>query len=129
MALRSLAIVDDSEAELLLARIALRRSRLACQLHALQGGGAFHGFVADLEPSDAPEVVLLDVNMPGETGFDVLARTRGDPVWTESTRFIMFTNSDNPADRRRAGELGAGYQVKPLSLEAYVAWFDTFDRS
>jgi DNA-binding response OmpR family regulator len=61
------------------------------------------------------DLLLLDVMMPGLTGFDVLARLREDPV-TRSLPIIMLTAKAQESDAERGYSLGANdYVVKPFS--------------
>jgi putative two-component system response regulator len=59
------------------------------------------------------EVVLCDMQMPGESGMDLLrqiANERGD------TAIVMVTGKDDPEIARQAIDLGAyGYVVKPFT--------------
>ena len=65
-----------------------------------------------------PDVVVLDINVPVRTGFEVL----GEIKTHERLRMIpvvMFSNSDRPEDVQQAYRLGAAaYIVKPRELEA-----------
>ncbi|GAB3764852.1 response regulator [Spirosoma pomorum] len=65
-----------------------------------------------------PKLVLMDLNMPGISGFEVIQQARQ----TESTRFlpiIAFSTSDNPNDIRAAYEAGINaYVVKPGGYQA-----------
>lgn len=62
---------------------------------------------------DAPELVLLDVNMPNMNGMDVLQQLRPDQ--RESVPFLLFSARSSVADRERGLELGAtDYITKPF---------------
>jgi DNA-binding response OmpR family regulator len=77
-------------------------------LSALDKARAFH-----------PDVVLLDVMLPGINGFEVCQRLRSDmpDVW-----IIMLTIREHEADRVRGLESGADdYVTKPFSLRELVA--------
>ena len=52
-----------------------------------------------------PDVVTLDLRMPGGSGFDVLRDLRGE---SPAPFVIMLTNFASPEYERRATELGAG---------------------
>ena len=59
------------------------------------------------------DCVLLDLHMPGMTGFDVLARLRGQPA---PPPVIVITAHDDPAFVQKAIELNAfECQLKPLT--------------
>ncbi|MBM3779330.1 MAG: response regulator [Acidimicrobiia bacterium] len=60
----------------------------------------------------APTVILLDVVIPGTSGFDVLARLRSDPA-TAIVPVIMLSTTEDPAVKSRAFAEGANdYLVK-----------------
>lgn len=60
-----------------------------------------------------PDLLLLDINLPQMSGFDVLAALKKRPEWRRLPA-VMFSNSSHPADVQRARELGAqAYVVKP----------------
>jgi CheY-like chemotaxis protein len=61
-----------------------------------------------------PDVVLLDVMMPGMNGYAVLERLRSDPA-TESIPVVMLTALAQGGNMQRAVEMGAqGYVTKPF---------------
>ena len=53
-----------------------------------------------------PEVVILDMQMPGGSGLDVLEKIKGEKP---SPIVMMFTNSPYAQCRQRCMELGADY--------------------
>lgn len=62
-----------------------------------------------------PDVVLLDVMMPGLNGFEVVARMKTDARLKDAV-VVMLTAKDAPEDRRRGMEAGAdAYFTKPFS--------------
>lgn len=64
--------------------------------------------------ADAPDLVFLDMNMPGSSGAEVLAEVRGDPS-TAGIRVIVVT-ADGEEGRGRAMAIGADdYFTKPFS--------------
>jgi two-component system phosphate regulon response regulator PhoB len=77
-------------------------------LEAAEGDEAFARIV-----EDRPEVVLLDLNIPGMPGEDLLRAIKGDPS-LRSTRVVVVTASGDE-ERRRSLELGADdYLTKPF---------------
>ncbi len=68
-----------------------------------------------------PEFVLLDLQLPGVSGFDVLIGLRSHPS-TASLPVIVLSTSDEPGDILKCYELGANsYVQKPVDFKAFVA--------
>ena len=64
----------------------------------------------------APDIVLIDINMPKMNGLEFLSTIRKMDEWKDLKCFII-TTSDEKVDRTAAKELGvSGYIVKPLKL-------------
>jgi putative two-component system response regulator len=63
----------------------------------------------------APDLILLDIVMPGMDGYDVCRRLKGDPK-THDIPVIFVTAMSEEADERQGFELGAvDYITKPIS--------------
>lgn len=65
------------------------------------------------------DVVVLDIMLPGMSGYEVLRRMRGQGVWTP---VLMLTAKDGEYDQTDAFDLGADdYLTKPFSFRVLVA--------
>lgn len=101
-------VADDDRVTLALLETTFVRDGLICR--AVSNGEEALAFTKQF----GPEVVILDVNMPGLDGFSVLEAIKRDTV-TASARVLMLTGSAVEEDVRRARALGAdGYIVKPV---------------
>jgi DNA-binding response OmpR family regulator len=68
-----------------------------------------------------PEVVLLDVMMPGGTGFDVLKRLRSNAA-TAGIPVVAMSASTDPALPQKVQEFGANaFLLKPALLDEVAA--------
>lgn len=56
--------------------------------------------------ADTPDIILLDILLPGIDGFEVLARLKQDPKYKD-TKVIMLSNFGQREDIERADKLGA----------------------
>ncbi|MEZ0486921.1 response regulator [Fibrella aquatica] len=62
-----------------------------------------------------PRIILIDLNLPGRSGFDVIQQARAQSR-TRYTPIIVYSSSENPVDIRRAYDLGVNaYLIKPGS--------------
>ena len=75
----------------------------------------------DLALAHHPDVIVLDIDLPGMSGFEVLRRLKASPE-TNEIPVIALTASAFPSDRKRG--LAAGffrYLTKPLDVNAFLA--------
>jgi DNA-binding response OmpR family regulator len=79
----------------------------------------------DVALTDAPDIVLLDLNLPGQyDGFDVCQRLRSDPG-TRTVPVVIISAMDDDESRARATEAGAtAYYTKPFSPIALLKEID-----
>jgi DNA-binding response OmpR family regulator len=64
-----------------------------------------------------PDLILLDIMMPGIDGFEVLKRLKADQA-TAHIPVIMLTGKDDEVSKERAAALDdADYLVKPIVIE------------
>jgi CheY-like chemotaxis protein len=80
---------------------------------------AFDGPTAlSLLETYGPEIVLLDLGMPGMSGFEVAEQVRGRPEFDE-VKLVALTGWGQDEDRRRTQEAGFDdHLVKPLTATA-----------
>jgi two-component system phosphate regulon response regulator PhoB len=71
-----------------------------------------------------PDLILLDIMMPGLSGFEVLRRLKGDPA-LKPVPVIMVTAKGHERDVLNGLRGGAvDYVVKPFSLKELAARVD-----
>jgi chromosomal replication initiation ATPase DnaA len=77
---------------------------------------------------DMPELILLDIMLPGMNGYDIALRLRDDPR-TRQIPIIMVTAKTQVADRLHGLAVGADdYITKPFDLRELVARVNTMMR-
>jgi len=123
-----LFIVDDSESDLAIAREALRASNLLTLIGVARSGDEALAYLRGGGKS-SPLLILLDINMPKRSGFEVLEEIKGDPA-LKHVPVVMFTTSWRDEDVTRAYAAGAcSFITKPadfLGLERMFANFETY---
>jgi CheY-like chemotaxis protein len=122
---------DDNTDDLFLLQQAFRKAGVESHLHTVSDGLEAQAYLAgrngyaDRSAHPFPDVVLLDLNMPRMSGFDVLSWVRSDRR-LGSTVVHVLTASARECDARRAYELHANsYVIKPTRLDELVAFVKT----
>jgi DNA-binding response OmpR family regulator len=112
-------IADDEDSVVELVRVTLEDERVRV---IAAGDGVTALALAD---EIVPDLVLLDVNMPGYDGVEVCRRLRGDARFAR-TPIVMLTAAARPEDVRRGLEAGATeYLTKPFSPVRLLTLVDT----
>lgn len=123
-----LFLVDDNEDDVLMVRSALSALDARHALDAassapegldyLRGTGKYAGKRPPL-----PDLLLLDINMPGMDGFSMLKELKADPA-LRKIPVIMLSTSDSPQDIRKCYDSGAAsYLTKPGTAEGFKEIF------
>ncbi len=110
----TILIVEDNEKNMKLARDVLQ-SRGYSTLEAVTGED---GVRVAIEKK--PDLVLMDIQLPGINGIEALRRVRADP---ECTRIpiVAFTASVMSSDRSQITEAGFdGFIGKPINLKEFL---------
>jgi two-component system cell cycle response regulator DivK len=108
-------IVEDNEKNLKLARDLLEFSGF----RVIAASDAETGVV--LARERLPNLILMDVQLPGMDGFGALAALRADPA-TAGLKVVAFTASVMNDDLTRIDQVGFdGYIAKPISAREFPA--------
>ncbi|KAF0135402.1 MAG: response regulator with CheY-like receiver domain and winged-helix DNA-binding domain [Xanthobacteraceae bacterium] len=121
---RKLLIVDDDPNEVLFLRNAFDGTASPIDIRHADCGEAA---LAEI-PVFHPDLVLLDLNMPGMDGYDVLGRIRADTA-TQGLPTLIFSSSERQEDVDRSYRSHANaYVVKPRSFEGYRQLAESIER-
>ena len=117
--LRTLLYVEDNPANLLLVENLLERRP---DIHLLSAQDGFHGI--EIARASLPDVILMDINLPGINGIHTLEILRKDPM-TAHIPVIAISANAMPRDIVRGLEDGFfRYLTKPIKLNEFL---DTLD--
>ena len=119
-------LVEDNRMDVELTLDAFRQVRLGNSVHvAPRGEAALDYLLGKDEFSDRtkypmPNLVLLDLRLPGIDGFEVLRRIKGDKR-LRRLPVIVLTSSKEEGDRALSYDIGANsYLVKPVSFDGFL---------
>jgi CheY-like chemotaxis protein len=116
-------LAEDNDGDIFLVRRALEKRGVSHQLTVARNGEEALDLLEQAESgpsSEAPRLILLDLNLPKIDGTQVLARIRRTSAF-RATPVIVLTSSDSPKDRESALALGANvYFRKPTDLQSFM---------
>ena len=119
----TILLAEDNPGDVFLIRRALEKHRLESKIHVVDDGQAAINYFdqVDGDPNTpAPDIAMLDLNLPRANGSRILARIRQSPR-CKSMPTIIVTSSDSPLDRESAANLGAtAYFQKPGDLAGFM---------
>lgn len=115
-------LVEDSASDVFLFREALIQNGIKPQLFVAEDGDEAIVLLEEIDHSQiaCPDLIVLDLNLPKKTGFDVLQRVRLSPKCGRKP-VVMLTSSDTARERNAAARLGiTSYMKKPADLGEFI---------
>jgi CheY-like chemotaxis protein len=124
-------IAEDNEADVLTLTRAFKQLKIPARLRIVENGADViaylqgDGVFEDRARYPFPDLLLLDLKMPGTNGFDVLQWVRQQDDETARLCVIVLTTSDAITDINRAYILGANsFLTKPLEFAEFKQCID-----
>jgi CheY-like chemotaxis protein len=137
---QTILVVEDSDEQFTAVTRAFRKSDITNPVARCTDGdealdflfrtGAYAG---PGERPPRPAVILLDLNLPGTDGRDVLERIKADPE-LRTIPVVVLTTSSSPGDIQYCYRGGASsYIIKPIRFDEFLKtvrtlkeyWFET----
>ncbi|MDH3299384.1 MAG: response regulator [Acidimicrobiia bacterium] len=124
-------LVEDNPADAELAMIGLRDGKDISNIHIVHDGEEAWEFLrreGDHAGAPRPDIVLLDLNLPGLSGVELLRFIKADED-LRSIPVIVLTTSDADHDVRFAYAAHANaYMVKPVDFQQFHQLLDGFKK-
>lgn len=125
-AIKVVLIADDDEDDTFLVGRAFAETGIPIELRSVPDGEELTNYLFrrcrynDSKLFPAPNLILLDLNMPRKGGREALAEIKADPT-VGKIPVVVYTTSSNELDIRRCYELGAdSYVTKPGKFDDLV---------
>ena len=119
----NILLVEDDPADAYLARTAIREAKVVCDVHHVSDGDKAISFLrqkGDQASAPRPDLILLDLNMPGRDGRQVLAEIKSD-VSLRDIPVVVLTTSDASSDIKACYAAGANsFVTKPVDLDGFL---------
>jgi len=116
-------LVEDNEGDILLTREALEEGRLLNRLSVVRDGAEAIDFLHKQcrhAQADAPDLIMLDVNLPKMNGHEVLREIKNDDR-LKHIPVVMLTTSSSERDILRAYDNHVNcYITKPVNVNDFL---------
>jgi len=120
--------IEDNPADVRLVREGVETTETAIELEVITNGRQAAERLTAIEadsPKDHPNLILLDLNIPGKSGFDLLETIRNETAF-QDVPVVVVSSSENPDDINRVYELAANaYVTKPADPDDYIEMIDS----
>jgi CheY-like chemotaxis protein len=120
---RCILHVEDEEAFALIAEIVLEDLREVIGIHHARSVDEAYRFlfrVGEYQKAPKPDLVLLDLNLPPDSGYEVL-KIMQSAIALKGIPVVVFSAADTPSDQRKSLSLGAFAHIgKPHSYDGYL---------
>ncbi|BBD61844.1 response regulator receiver protein [Nostoc sp. HK-01] len=120
---KPLLVVEDSNEDFKMLQRLMRRLAVQNPIYRCTNGDEVLDLLYQEKSSQnpnsipTPSVILLDLNLPGIDGRDILERLKQD-ISLKKIPIVVFTTSSNPKDIEFCYQKGAnGYLVKPMDAQ------------
>ncbi|RKD16989.1 hypothetical protein BCY91_02215 [Pelobium manganitolerans] len=114
--MKRILLVEDNPDYQLFFKLKFDELALDAKLLTFSDGFSFLTHLA--EEACLPSVILLDLDLPGISGFDILERLKIDPK-LKKIPVVILSSSECKPDIEKSYQLNANsYVVKPIGLEA-----------
>lgn len=116
-------LVEDSPTDALLTKEALASSKLLNRLHLVKDGAealAFLRMQAPYQAAPRPDLILLDLNLPGISGIEVLQQIKADPSLSLIPVVVLTTSTADEDIIRAYTEHASCYISKPVDLTSFT---------
>ncbi len=115
-----IVMIDDDPSEHVLMRAAAREANIASHFTFFEDGADALLHLIGAPPEDLPDVIVLDLRMPGLDGHSTLDELQADPLLWQ-VPVVVFTSSPLTSDIETSIDRGAvSYVVKPSDFDTMV---------
>ena len=113
-------MVDDDQEDFHLVQEALELKHLKVDLYWAEDGYEAMNFLARrgvYKDAPTPDLILLDLNMPGKNGFEVLRDLKAHPKYRKIPVVILTSSRDQKSVSRGYNIGASSFMLKPMSFD------------
>lgn len=122
----NILLVEDDEVDIMNVQRAFKKNNIKNPLFIARNGLEALEMLREGQVP-FPHIIILDINMPKMNGIEFLKELRADEQFKSASVFVMTTSNED-SDKVNAYNFNvAGYILKPLSFEKFIASVATLD--
>jgi CheY-like chemotaxis protein len=121
-AVRHVVLIDDEDDCNFVSTLVIKKAGFTGRITSITSGAEALDWLRSLPTGDLPDIVFVDINMPGMSGFDLLAACEREGVFPNGhSSVIVFSSSILPMDIERAHSFPfvSGYAEKALDADRF----------
>jgi CheY-like chemotaxis protein len=119
----NILLVEDNEGDILLTTEALEEGKISNTLKVIRDGATMLNYlkeIAENSPSELPDLILLDINLPKKNGHEVLKEVKSNKL-LKHIPVIMLTTSSSEVDILKSYQEHANcYLIKPMEVSDFL---------
>ena len=119
----SILLVEDNPDDILITKRAFKKGKIRNELHVVRSGEEALNFLykkGEYKNVPIPGLILLDLNLPGVSGYEVLEKIKENDK-LRRIPVIILTVSDHEEDVIKTYDLGANsFITKPVSFKNFI---------
>ncbi|MDA0839593.1 MAG: response regulator [Planctomycetota bacterium] len=123
-------MIEDNPGDVRLAQEGLKRGKVVNNLRVAEDGETGLAMLrkeGEHAGSASPDLILLDLNLPGMGGREVLAEIKSDPA-LEHIPVVVLTSSEAEEDILKSYKLKANsYIIKPVEFQKFMDMMKKLD--
>jgi CheY-like chemotaxis protein len=131
--LKCIMLIDDNQDDNFFHERVIKRNHAADVVVAKQSGIEAIDYLKSKKDNDLhPNLIFLDINMPGMNGWEFLEEyNKLEEKYKSQAIVIMLTTSDNPDDKMKAKamNIASDFKTKPLTQEILEEVFTKYFKS
>jgi len=119
----NILLVEDNEGDILLTTEALEEGKISKSLKVIRDGEStlkYLNEIVEKSPSELPDLILLDLNLPKKNGHEVLKEVKSNKL-LQHIPIIMLTTSSSEIDILKSYQQHANcYLIKPMEVSDFI---------
>ncbi len=119
----SILLVEDNPDDIMITKRAFKKGKIKNELHVVRSGEEALNFLykkGEYKNVPIPGLILLDLNLPGVSGYEVLEKIKENDK-LRRIPVIILTVSDHEEDVIKTYDLGANsFITKPVSFKNFI---------